>query len=93
MTARSGWQVVRRERTRLEARFDYGTPELLAAFPFPHELEIDVELNGGLAVTTAVTPAGERAVMTAPTNALVAGGYTLVRPEERFAATFSMGNR
>ena len=62
MTARTGWEVVRREPQRLTARFAYDTPELLAAFPFPHELEIDVELNGGFRVGTAVTATGDSAV-------------------------------
>src|SRR5205823_11731341 len=56
-----GWEVVRREPRRLTARFAYDTPELLAAFPFPHELEIDVELNDGVQVVTSVT-AADRAV-------------------------------
>jgi aldose 1-epimerase len=61
MTARPGWDVVRQEARRLTARFAYDTAELLAAFPFPHELEIDVELDAGVRVVTAVT-AGDRAV-------------------------------
>ena len=36
MTAQPGWEIVRVEPARLVARFDYSSPELLRAFPFPH---------------------------------------------------------
>jgi len=62
MTAQTGWQVVRNEPRRLTTRFAYDSPELLAAFPFPHELEIDVSLRDGVRVATAVTPTSERPV-------------------------------
>ena len=63
MTARRGWEVVRLEPGRLVARFDYSTPELLAAFPFPHELEVEARLSeNGLRVTTALRPTGRRRV-------------------------------
>ena len=39
MTAQAGWEIVRLEPGALSVRFDYGArPDLLAAFPFPHEL-------------------------------------------------------
>jgi aldose 1-epimerase len=62
MAAQPGWEVVRQDPARLTARFAYERPDLLAAFPFPHELEIDVTLADGLRVTTAVTPTGGRPV-------------------------------
>jgi aldose 1-epimerase len=62
MTAQPAWEVVRQEPRRLTARFAYDTPELLAAFPFPHELEIDVELDGGVRIGTALTATGDRTV-------------------------------
>jgi aldose 1-epimerase len=61
MAAQPGWQVVRQEPARLVARFAYDSPELLAAFPFPHELELDVSLDGGLRLVTTVV-ARERPV-------------------------------
>jgi aldose 1-epimerase len=64
MTAASGWEVVAREDARLAARFRYGArPELLAAFPFPHDLEIDARVDGGaLRIGTTVTATGDRPV-------------------------------
>jgi aldose 1-epimerase len=68
MTARPGWRLERLAaeggRAVLEAGFDYGArTELLAAFPFPHRLTVTATLRGAsLAVTTALTPTGERPV-------------------------------
>jgi aldose 1-epimerase len=63
MGARPGWQVMRLEPGRLTARFDYADEELLAAFPFPHELEVRMSLDErGLRVETAVRPTSERPV-------------------------------
>ena len=43
MTAQPGWEIVRLEQASLSVRFDYaGTADLMAAFPFPHELVIDI---------------------------------------------------
>ncbi len=39
----------RRRAGRVRARFDYDTPELLLAFPFPHVLELDVSRRAGRA--------------------------------------------
>ena len=61
MTAQPGWEVVGRGRgARWQARFDYGArPDLLAAFPFPHELRIAAAVDPtGLTVTTTVTADG-----------------------------------
>jgi len=39
----------------LAARLDFGAqPELLEAFPFPHEIRMEVELDDGLRITTTV---------------------------------------
>jgi galactose mutarotase-like enzyme len=63
MGARSGWQLVGVKPNAFVARFAYDTPELLAAFPFPHELEVDASLSArGLRVTTRVRPLRRRAV-------------------------------
>jgi len=64
MTAQRGWEVLRAEPFTLVARFDFGArPDLLASFPFPHALEIEVALvQDALAVTTTLTATGDRAV-------------------------------
>jgi aldose 1-epimerase len=64
MTAQAGWEVRRAEAFALAARFDFGArPDLLASFPFPHTLEIEAALvQDALAVTTTLTPTGDRAV-------------------------------
>jgi len=63
MVGRRSWEVARLEPGRLVARFDYSTPELLAAFPFPHELEIDARLaESGLRVTTTLRPTTKQRV-------------------------------
>jgi aldose 1-epimerase len=48
----------------LSAELDFGMhPGLLAAFPFPHRLRLDVVLHGPtLTMTTTLTPTGEAAV-------------------------------
>ena len=64
MTAASGWEVVEGDATRLRSRFDYGTrPDLLAAFPFPHVIQIDAEIDGdALSIVTTLRPTSDRAV-------------------------------
>ena len=63
MSAQHGWEIKRLEPARLVTRFDYSTPELLAAFPFSHEIQIESRLSAaGLRVTTIVTPTGKRRV-------------------------------
>jgi galactose mutarotase-like enzyme len=68
MLARPEWEVTRLgagpRSARLAARFDFGAHEdLLASFPFPHELAIDVTLAAsGLRVTTSVRPSGPNSV-------------------------------
>jgi aldose 1-epimerase len=47
----------------LSARLEWATRELLAVFPFPHLLELDVALDpGGLTIETTLTPAADVAV-------------------------------
>ena len=68
MTAQPDWEVVAVEElagaSRLRARFDYGArPDLLAAFPFPHHLELDVVVDAStLHVDTVLRPTSERPV-------------------------------
>jgi len=64
MTARPGWQVVTVRQRSLTARFEFGShPDLLASFPFPHELRIDAEVEQAtLRIETTLTPTGDRPV-------------------------------
>ena len=64
MTAQAGWEIVRLEPAVLSVRFDYGArPDLLAAFPFPHELRIKATIDGeSLTVTSTLRPTGDRSV-------------------------------
>jgi aldose 1-epimerase len=65
LAAAKGWQVERHESSgdggRLMARFDFGArPDLISAFPFPHELKIEATLEGtALAIATTVEPSGD----------------------------------
>jgi galactose mutarotase-like enzyme len=56
MAAASGWAVEAREATRLAARFDWGAHRaLMTAFPFAHELAIEMTLDGAtLTIRTVV---------------------------------------
>jgi galactose mutarotase-like enzyme len=62
MAARGGWDVrsvrAARSSARVVARFPFGEhDDLLASFPFPHDLEVAVALDrDGLHVTTGVEP-------------------------------------
>ena len=64
MTAQPGWEVVARDERSLDARFDYGArPDLLAAFPFPHELRIAASVDPtGLTMATTIAATSDRAV-------------------------------
>jgi aldose 1-epimerase len=65
LAAASGWRVERHESSGeggvLAARFDFGAhPDLVAAFPFPHELSIEASLEGNaLTIATTIEPSGE----------------------------------
>jgi galactose mutarotase-like enzyme len=68
MAARRGWRVTSLGSTarvaRLSVAFDFTAhDDLLASFPFPHELMVDAELGaGGLRVRTTVHASGGVAV-------------------------------
>jgi aldose 1-epimerase len=64
MTARPGWELVDVSRDSLAARFDFGAhPDLLASFPFPHELRIEVSVVATtLRMDTTLVPTGDRPV-------------------------------
>lgn len=56
LIARPEWEIASAGRGRVRARFEFaGHDDLLAAFPFPHSLEVSVALApGALRVTTTV---------------------------------------
>jgi aldose 1-epimerase len=64
MSARPGWELVAVGQDSLATRFDFGAhPELLASFPFPHELVIDIVVSATtLTMSTTVVPTSDRAV-------------------------------
>jgi aldose 1-epimerase len=64
MTARPGWELVHVDRDSLAARFDFGAhPDLLASFPFPHELRIEASVEAlTLRMDTTLVPTGDRPV-------------------------------
>jgi aldose 1-epimerase len=64
MTAAVGWEVVEREEARLRTRSQYDArPDLLAAFPYPHDLEIDARVDrDALRIATTLHPTSDRPV-------------------------------
>ena len=64
MTAQPGWEIVDRTSSSAQVRFDYGArADLLRAFPFPHELVLDLDVaDGRLRVGTTVRPTADRQV-------------------------------
>jgi aldose 1-epimerase len=67
LTASPDWSVIEAtadsDNARLVAALDFDRPDLLAAFPFPHRLEMDVRLGGGaVEVRTTVTATGRKRV-------------------------------
>jgi aldose 1-epimerase len=64
MSAQPGWELVAVAQRSVASRFDFGAhPELLASFPFPHELRIDVAVDATtLGVTTTLVATSDRAV-------------------------------
>ncbi len=63
LSASPHWEVIELSDTTLTARFAFDRPELLAAFPYPHELTIAVDLTGAaLGVETTVHATDDQAV-------------------------------
>jgi aldose 1-epimerase len=64
LAAYPGWRVRQVSEQNLTAEMDFGAhEELLASFPFPHLLEVTVELSDRtLTVSTTVTPTTDTAV-------------------------------
>jgi len=63
LSASPHWEVVERSGAGLTARFGFDRPELLRAFPYPHELTVAVALtSGGLGIETTVRATGDEAV-------------------------------
>jgi galactose mutarotase-like enzyme len=67
LTARGGWTVTGSAAddhfATLLVRFPFGDPELLAAFPFPHALGLELRLEGlRLTITTKLTATGDERV-------------------------------
>ena len=64
LAAASDWIVDHHDDARIAARFDFGAqPALLAAFPFPHELGLEVTLAGpALTIAATVRPTADAAV-------------------------------
>jgi galactose mutarotase-like enzyme len=64
LTASRGWSLrelaAEAERARLLASLNFDRPELLAAFPFPHRIEMEIELaRGVLEVRTTLSAADD----------------------------------
>ncbi|MBA3302794.1 MAG: aldose 1-epimerase [Acidimicrobiia bacterium] len=64
MTARPGWELLEHTEHIVIARYDVGAqPDLLASFPFPHRLVMEVRVDGRTLIhTTTLEATGERAV-------------------------------
>lgn len=64
LAAYPGWQVTQQSENRLSADLDFGDhPALLASFPFPHVVTLDITLaDRALTVETTVTPTTGTAV-------------------------------
>lgn len=64
LAAYPGWRAEQLSDQKLTAELDFGAhDELLASFPFPHRVELTVELSDRtLTVSTTVTPTSEKAV-------------------------------
>ena len=64
LAAYPGWRAQQVSDQKLTAELDFGAhDELLASFPFPHLIELTVELSDRtLAVSTTVTPTSDMAV-------------------------------
>jgi len=59
LSASPHWEVLSRHGTGFSARFAFDRPELLRAFPYPHELDVEVTLTAtALGVSTTLRAAG-----------------------------------
>jgi galactose mutarotase-like enzyme len=57
------WRVVESAEASLQARLAFDSDELLAVFPFPHALNVRIDLDpGGLRIETTLRATGEAAV-------------------------------
>ncbi len=94
LAASPHWRVTdaapRDGRARLRATLDFGRPELLAAFPFPHEIALEVVLAPTtLTVATTLRPTADAAVP------IAFGFHPFLRPpgEDRARWTLSLPPR
>jgi galactose mutarotase-like enzyme len=63
LTASGLWEVGDTAEDRLTARLAFGPPDMLAAFPFPHDVELDIALTAErLTIATTIRPTGVTAV-------------------------------
>ncbi|MEA2703733.1 MAG: aldose 1-epimerase [Actinomycetota bacterium] len=64
MGAQPGWEILDLHGGSLRARFDFAAREdLLASFPFPHEIVVDLGVDGTtLTVATTIRATGDRDV-------------------------------
>lgn len=63
LAGRREWEVVSVSAASLHTRFRFDAPELLSAFPFPHELEIEATLTPSrLTIATTLIPTSDEAV-------------------------------
>jgi len=64
LSARRGWEVERHETTEAVARFDFAAhPDLMATFPFGHELTLHARLDAErLTIATTVEATGDAPV-------------------------------
>jgi aldose 1-epimerase len=55
------WDVVQQKQSRLKARLDFASqPELMAGFPFPHVLELTIELSDHrIGIDSELIPTGD----------------------------------
>jgi galactose mutarotase-like enzyme len=57
------WEVLHAEDSTLVAALDFDRPELLAAFPFPHRIEMEIGIVGStLTVAAALLPTADEPV-------------------------------
>jgi aldose 1-epimerase len=92
---RSQWEIVDQrtdgEAARIEARFRFDEPEMLASFPFPHTVAIAATVrNGELEITTTLVPADGATV---PVSFGWHPYLRLPSPRESWLLTLPVGQR